>query len=78
MTTSRRSFLATTLVAAGLPASSLAAEAAIGRPSGWLGRKIVREFNQLPGRKALEMRPLGIRVLRNIFAWIKDAFGTCH
>ena len=55
MTTSRRSFLATTLVAAGLPASPLVAAAEIRRPSGWLGRKIVHEFNQLPGRKALKI-----------------------
>ncbi len=25
-----------------------------------------------------EVRPLGIRVLRNIFVWLTDAFGTCH
>src|SRR5262249_55934735 len=29
-------------------------------------------------RSPLGLRPLGIQVLRNIFAWIKDAFGTCH
>jgi beta-lactamase class A len=55
MTTSRRSFLATGLAAAGLPAVPLRGEAAIVHPTGGLGRRIVREFGKLPGRTALKI-----------------------
>ena len=59
MATSRRSFLAATLGAAALPASSGPTKAASRRPSGELARRIVREFNQLPGRKALKISVAG-------------------
>jgi beta-lactamase class A len=136
MTTSRRAFLATGLAAAGWPAMSPGAEAAIPRRGGGLEQRILQEFGKLPGRTALvisvpavdhapawsvslnrdqllfcasafkafvlaeylrqtetgflinwvdgeggtsgEVRPLGVEVLRSIFTWLRDAFGTCR
>src|SRR5262245_54379386 len=54
MTISHRSFLAVTLAGAVGPAAPLAVEAAPRRP-GALQRRIVREFDQLPGRKSLKI-----------------------
>ena len=54
MTISRRSFLAATLAGAVSSAAPLAVEAAPRRP-GALQRRIVREFDQLPGRKSLKI-----------------------
>jgi len=54
MLTSRRSFLAATLARAAGAATPLAAGAASRRP-GALRRMVVREFEQLPGRKSLKM-----------------------
>jgi hypothetical protein len=30
------------------------------------------------GGTSNEVRPLGIQVVRNIFSWLQEAFGTCH
>src|SRR5262249_33233524 len=54
MTISHRSFLAVTLAGAVGSAAPLAVEAAPRRP-GALQRRIVREFDQLPGRKSLKI-----------------------
>ena len=54
MLTSRRSFLAATLAGAVGSATPLAAGAASRRP-GALRRMVVREFEQLPGRKSIKM-----------------------
>jgi hypothetical protein len=54
MTTSRRSFLAGTVAGAAGAAAPLAAAAASRRP-GALRRRIVREFEQLPGRRSLKI-----------------------
>jgi beta-lactamase class A len=55
MTTSRRSFLATGLAAAGWPGVPSRAEATIPRRARGLDRRIVQEFSRLPGRTALKI-----------------------
>jgi beta-lactamase class A len=59
MTMSRRSFLATPLIAAGVPAVPWLAEAALLPPPD-LGEDIIREFSRLPGRKALKISAPGV------------------
>jgi beta-lactamase class A len=54
MAPSRRSFLASTLMAAAVPAAQLVAEGAVMRQR-WLGQRIIDQFNRLPGRKALKI-----------------------
>src|SRR5262245_26287895 len=54
MTISRRSFLAATLAGAAASAGPLAAQAAPRRLEA-LRRMVVREFEQLPGRKSLKI-----------------------